>query len=606
MVLTAGNFTLLLQSLGLMQGTFKPVPTSHVGDVGIPSQSKLAAPPSASDFGDNYQSHALGNAPGLGDFNKVASDCTPRLYDPPDLGNPTFPPFDTAKATIYRYRQQQSVNLGSWFVHEQWMTPSLFTCAAGDKISELDIASGWGSIGGARAVLEHHWDTFITATDFQYLAGIGINTVRLPIGYWNLGPSFCEGTPFEPVADVYQTSWSRVVRTINMASESGIGVLVDLHGAPGSQNGQPHSGISDGKTGLFDNDWYINKTLAVLTFLTEELVNVTNVVGIQILNEPQNVDSLPAFYTQAISTMRQTSSAAQSFPLYIHDGFSLDQYSAFVGNRSDFVVQDHHSYFVFMPGDSAEPASQHTKDIHGTVTGALDSASELERRNMVVDEFSCALTTQSLVGEDDPERARMDFCTGQMELYQNEDCSDDPGWCFKAAVGKSLPPSFFSYGKGPLADPSRLPALSDMAVGMYAPSHEDPVAALSPNMAASPDTLTSSPKVGLFPVNRRSRLRLRRSVKAAARRDNAEQLPLDPSQRAITKGYSDGFLTAKIFALYGMSKLGFAGQYVNDSLARLDSGVIVQGHEQYYSRWFMEGLADGEALISASVNNTGI
>ena len=175
------------------------------------------------------------------------------------------------------------------------MTPSLFGCAAGDQISELDIASGWGSPDAARSLLERHWDTFVNDSDFQYLSSIGINTVRLPIGYWSLGPSFCQGTPFEPFSDVYQNSWSRVVRAINSAAEAGIGVLVDLHGAPGSQNGQPHSGISDGNVGLFDNDWHINKTMSVLTFLVQELVNVTNVVGIQILNEPQNVASLPDF-----------------------------------------------------------------------------------------------------------------------------------------------------------------------------------------------------------------------------------------------------------------------------------------------------------------------
>lgn len=177
------------------------------------------------------------------------------------------------------------------------MTPSIFTCAVAPQIAELDIASGWGSPDSARTVLERHWDTFITASDFQYLASIGINTVRLPIGYWSLGPDFCQGTPFEPVAEVYQNSWSRVVRAINMAAESGIGVLVDLHGAPGSQNGQPHSGISDGQVNLFGNDWYENKTMAVLSFLAQELVNVTNIVGIQILNEPNNVDELPDFCT---------------------------------------------------------------------------------------------------------------------------------------------------------------------------------------------------------------------------------------------------------------------------------------------------------------------
>ena len=177
------------------------------------------------------------------------------------------------------------------------MTPSLFTCAADNRLSEVDIAHGWGSTTAARAVLERHWDSFINDTDFQYLASIGINTVRLPIGYWTLGPDFCQNTPFQDVSDVYQNAWSRVVQTINSANTHGIGVLVDLHGAPGSQNGQQHSGISDGATNLFDNPGYINQTINVLTFLAQNLTYVTNVVGIQMLNEPQNVPSLEDFCT---------------------------------------------------------------------------------------------------------------------------------------------------------------------------------------------------------------------------------------------------------------------------------------------------------------------
>ena len=175
------------------------------------------------------------------------------------------------------------------------MVPSLFTCASGPRSAEIDIASGWGSVDNARAVLERHWDTFINQTDFDYLASIGINTVRLPIGYWTLGPSFLAGTPFEPYASVYVNSWPRFVRAINMAAASNIGVLVDLHGAPGSQNGQPHSGISDGQMRLFNNTTYMDKTMQILMFLVEQLQNVTNIAGIEIVNEPNNVPELPNF-----------------------------------------------------------------------------------------------------------------------------------------------------------------------------------------------------------------------------------------------------------------------------------------------------------------------
>ena len=86
--------------------------------------------------------------------------------------------------------------------------------------------------------------------------------------------------------------------------------------------------------------------------------------------------------------MRQADPAAASLPLYIHDGFDLDRFSAFVANRTDFVVQDHHSYFVFTPPDEAEPASQHTSDIYGDIAQSLADASARQQRNLVVDEFS--------------------------------------------------------------------------------------------------------------------------------------------------------------------------------------------------------------------------
>lgn len=323
------------------------------------------------------------------------------------------------------------------------MTPSIFKCASGKRLSELDIASGWGSISAARAVLEQHWDTFITQADFEYLASIGINTVRLPIGYWSLGPDFCQDTPFSGVADVYQNSWGRVIRAINMAAESGLGVLVDLHGAVGSQNGQPHSGISDGVAGLFNDSANMDKTIDVLVFLGRQLSCITNVVGLQILNEPIYSEGTESFCMlskfvighsseshildgRAISSVRAASPADVSLPLYVHDGFDLGRSSQWIANRTDFVVQDHHSYFVFTPSDAAEPASQHTSDIQTNVADSLAGASVQEHRNLIIGEWSCALTSQSISNESDKGKARRDFCTGQMGVYTNVTA----GWSF--------------------------------------------------------------------------------------------------------------------------------------------------------------------------------
>ncbi|WVR07557.1 hypothetical protein IAU60_004599 [Kwoniella sp. DSM 27419] len=456
---TAGSGTGALN--GLLGGGTGLIAAANV--VGNATYITAAAMDASSNSTDNSDSTSTNNGTS-GDSGTVsaADTCAVVPYTPTSpVTLESFAPYDASKALIYRYRQQQSVNLGSWFVQEQWMNPSLFTCASGNKQAEFDVANGWGSVDNARQVLEKHWDEWITESDFQYLASIGINTVRLPIGYWSLGPIYCQGTAFESVSAAYVNSWPRVVRAINWAEKYGLGVLVDLHGAPGSQNGQGHSGVSDGQQNLFNNPSNIQLTINVLTYLTQQLVKVNNVVGIQILNEPSNVDSLPSFYSQALGVLRQVSPEAAAFPFYIHDGFDMSRFADYISTRQDFVVLDHHSYFVF--GDAASqatPASQLTSSLQpgqGSLSQSVISAANEGRRNVVIDEFSCALSDQALANSQDAVADRRQFCTGQMESYTNatagysfwsyktEGCATDVNWCFTSAVGKTLPSTFFSY-----------------------------------------------------------------------------------------------------------------------------------------------------------------
>ncbi len=72
-------------------------------------------------------------------------------------------------------------------------------------------------------------------------------------------------------------------------------------------------------------------------------------------------------------------------PFYIHDAFNIGQYSAFIANRTDFVVEDHHSYFVFTDADTSRDASQDTTNVKMSRRGEqLSSSSAEERRNIIV------------------------------------------------------------------------------------------------------------------------------------------------------------------------------------------------------------------------------
>ena len=79
-----------------------------------------------------------------------------------------------------------------------------------------------------------------------------------------------------------------------------------------------------------------------------------------------------------------------------------------------------------------------------------------------------------------------------------------------------------------------------------------------------------------------------------------EQSDLTSEERIMQRGYSDGFLTAKMFAQQGpaMSRLGFKGQYMKDTVVLLKGmGAIGDGDESKYQEWFWKGLSDGEGLV---------
>ena len=88
----------------------------------------------------------------------------------------------------------------------------------------------------------------------------------------------------------------------------------------------------------------MQKTISVLQFLTKTFVQVPNIVGIQLLNEPINIPEVFDFYTNALNTLRSSDPAVQSFPFYLHDAFDLNNGADFVRSRGrEWNVLDHHS-----------------------------------------------------------------------------------------------------------------------------------------------------------------------------------------------------------------------------------------------------------------------
>ncbi|KAG5641066.1 hypothetical protein DXG03_006270 [Asterophora parasitica] len=129
----------------------------------------------------------------------------------------------------YGTQKVRGVNLGGWLVLEPWITPSLFDNTGDSRIVDEYTFGQYQDRTKALNTLRNHWDTFITENDFRDIAAAGLNHVRIPIGFWayevNGGEPYIQGQlPY-------------LQKAIDWAGKYGIKVIVDLHGAPGSQNG---------------------------------------------------------------------------------------------------------------------------------------------------------------------------------------------------------------------------------------------------------------------------------------------------------------------------------------------------------------------------------
>lgn len=135
----------------------------------------------------------------------------------------------------------------------------------------------------------------------------GLNAVRIPLGYWAV-----DVRDDEP----YVTGqYPYLIQAVQWAQELGLQVMIDLHGAPGSQNGQDNSGLI-GPVLFPSNSTNAERSLRVLKNLTKEFSQDSYggaVTSIELLNEPRLDDEdfpmsqLKDFYADGAETISRTS-----------------------------------------------------------------------------------------------------------------------------------------------------------------------------------------------------------------------------------------------------------------------------------------------------------
>ncbi|KAI9849426.1 MAG: Glucan 1,3-beta-glucosidase 3 [Sclerophora amabilis] len=346
-----------------------------------------------------------------------------RQNDTPTTRKPPSP------VDVMRYRYQHGTNLGSIFVLEQWLYGSMFVAGAkgGSELDAVQASLKANGLDATRQKWEAHWNSAVTGDDWNWLVNTAhCSTIRLPIGYFTLGPSYCSGTPFAGQnAQVYVNAWTSVRNFVAAARSHGIGVLIDFHAVPGGANPDEHSGTSSGKAELWSNKQNLSLAQNCLVFIAQQARTMDGVVGIELVNEATaNAPGLYQFYDSVIGAISQVDS---TMPVYISDGWDLNTAVTYSNGKNAWststnpIVIDTHKYYCFADNDKKKSPQQ-------IISGVSGELSELNGREgdvfthgaaqVVVDEYSCVLDEQTWSKVNSDQRPGLITQFGQAESKQ--------------------------------------------------------------------------------------------------------------------------------------------------------------------------------------------
>ncbi|KAF5442427.1 hypothetical protein F2P56_035085 [Juglans regia] len=185
--------------------------------------------------------------------------------------------------------------------------PSVFVITnTGGLQGEFQITNGYGP-ERAPQVMREHWSTYIVEDDFKFISQNGLNAVRIPVGWWIAS----DPTPPRPYVG---GSLKALDNAFSWAQKYGLNIIIDLHAAPGSQNGWEHSSPRDGSQEWGKTDENIQQTVAVIDFLTARYAKSPSLYAVELINEPlapgASLEMVNKYYKAGYDAVRKHSSTA--------------------------------------------------------------------------------------------------------------------------------------------------------------------------------------------------------------------------------------------------------------------------------------------------------
>lgn len=184
----------------------------------------------------------------------------------------------------------KGVNLGSWLIWEDWLTPydgvEKNKDGVTDHMQVVDKLTERFGVQKAYELMNTYMDNWITEYDLDQIKALGFNSVRVPFWYRNF---YYDDNGTKILDKNGNWDFSRLDWVVEECSKRGIYVVLDMHGAVGYQSDAPHNGKLD-SCHLYDKteqgEKYRKLTAELWTAIAERFRGNPAVAMYDLLNEP--------------------------------------------------------------------------------------------------------------------------------------------------------------------------------------------------------------------------------------------------------------------------------------------------------------------------------
>lgn len=245
-------------------------------------------------------------------------------------------------------------SLGNWLLIERWVDEDWFTQTGGDDAwDEYSFTKNLGP-DKAKSALTDHWNSWVQESDIDTLKSVGINSIRIPVGYWAFVP-IKNGEPY--LAQAGQTD--QIEKVLGWLYDRGMYAMIDLHGMPGSQSGDQASGhnTTDAEWWTADNLGYsydvLNATIAFIknSKYSSVVHSVCPVNEPKAQNDQTKLQQLTTYYENAYEVLR-----ANKLIMQFHHAFVSNPYTYWeefaTGKDPNYIAMNDNPYPGWFPPNS--------------------------------------------------------------------------------------------------------------------------------------------------------------------------------------------------------------------------------------------------------------